>query len=592
MALVEGLEQIPAKEVQHRGITLRELDLDAALERHPQILLVDELAHSNAPGCRHLKRYQDVEELLRNGISVFTTVNVQHIEGLNDKIAAVTGISVQERFPDLMFDNADSVELIDIEPSDLIERLRAGKVYLPERAGTALANFFSQKNLAALREVALRRMVDRLNRKAERRSAGTAHVEASEDVLVYLTGEQGNVRAIRAAANLAESLHGSLTALVVTPSGGRSSDGAAAERLRSNIDLAEKLGAHVVTLHGDDVARLIAQYAASAGITQLVVGASRQRGLAERLRGSVASRLTRLSYGATVIIVLSGEVPARLKGFDSAGGLKPASADALKALAAVAAGTVAGWAVYGLGLGAPVVLMLYILSSLLFATRADSFSYAIFAALGSMLAYNFFFTAPRFTFQAYAPAASMIFAFLLMGTLIASSLTIRMRRQTIATARRAFRTEVLLESDRKLQACATVEECFEVAARQVIKILDRPVVMYLMGVHGRLGNPEVFDVTGSSGSDATRSALTSPEEAAVASWVAANGERAGATTDTLSEARCLYLPIRSRLRVLGVAGLVMEDDIEDFGAFEKNLLTAILDECGQVSGQLQAPSQR
>ena len=172
MALVDGLEQISPSTVQHRGISLREFDLDAVLARHPQIVLVDELAHTNAPGCRHRKRYQDVEELLRAGINVFTTVNVQHLEGLNDKIAAITHVSVAERIPDRIFDQAASVELVDIEPDDLIERLEAGKIYLPDRARTALGNFFSRKNLAALREIALRRMADRLTRKAECTEAG------------------------------------------------------------------------------------------------------------------------------------------------------------------------------------------------------------------------------------------------------------------------------------------------------------------------------------------------------------------------------------------------------------------------------------
>ena len=214
MALLDGLEQIPPLEVKHRGIKLREFDLDAVLKRRPQIVLVDEFAHTNAPGSRHKKRYQDVEELLRAGINVFTTVNVQHLEGLNDKIASITHVSVAERIPDRVFDEAASVELVDIEPDDLIERLEAGKIYVPDRARTALGNFFTQKNLAALREIALRRMADRLTRKAEHAETGK-RTRASEDVLVYVTHDSGIVKAIRTAANMAESYHGALTAVVV-----------------------------------------------------------------------------------------------------------------------------------------------------------------------------------------------------------------------------------------------------------------------------------------------------------------------------------------------------------------------------------------
>ena len=216
MALLDGLEQIPPLEVKHRGIKLREFDLDAVLKRRPQIVLVDEFAHTNAPGSRHKKRYQDVEELLRAGINVFT-VNVQHLEGLNDKIASITHVSVAERIPDRVFDEAASVELVDIEPDDLIERLEAGKIYVPDRARTALGNFFTQKNLAALREIALRRMADRLTRKAEHAETGK-RTRASEDVLVYVTHDSGIVKAIRTAANMAESYHGALTAVVVESS--------------------------------------------------------------------------------------------------------------------------------------------------------------------------------------------------------------------------------------------------------------------------------------------------------------------------------------------------------------------------------------
>lgn len=590
MALVDGLEQIAPIEASHRGITLREFDLDAALARHPQIVLVDELAHTNAPGCRHRKRYQDIEELLRAGISVFTTVNVQHLEGLNDKIAAITHVNVAERIPDRVFDQADSVELVDIEPNDLIERLEAGKIYLPERASVALANFFSQKNLAALREIALRRMADRLTRKAEERGT-TAHAEAGEDVLVYVTADAGNVKVVRAAANMAESLHGALTALVVESSESKRLDSQEHAQLRRNIDLAEELGAHVVTLHGDDVATLISQYSVTAGIAQLVIGSSSTgRGLL-RLRGDLVNRLTRLSYGATINVVPVKDLPAQLGRFRPATGFRLTSGDVAKAVCAVAVATGVGAVVYELGLGSPIILMIYMLTALLFATRAEGFFYAAFAALGSVFAYNFFFTIPRFTLHAYGLSYPVIFAFLLVGTLIASSLTIRMKRQAEGTARRAYRTEVLLESNRKLQAATTVQECFETAAAQIMKILDRPVVLYRYE-NRHLGPPRVFDVPGSGGGDATSSKLTAPEEAAVAAWVAANNERAGATTDTLLEARCLYLPIRAKDQVLGVAGLVMEADSEDFGAFEKNLLIAILDECGQAAEQISFTHER
>ncbi len=593
MALVEGLEQIPPLEVRHRSITLREFDLDAVLARHPQIVLVDEFAHTNAAGSRHKKRYQDIEELLRAGISVFTTVNVQHLEGLNDKIAAITHVNVRERIPDRVFDRADSVELVDIEPADLIERLEAGKIYLPERAGTALANFFSLKNLAALREIALRRMADRLTRKADRAQGGD-HVEAGEDVLVYVTHDAGNVKAVRAAANMAECCHGQLTAIIVQSPRAKELTAEQRGRLRSNSDLAEELGAHVVTLFGDDIAQVISQYAVSAGIAHIVVGSSPGQRTWLPGREELAARLMRMAHGAVVDVVPIRDLPAQYGRLREATGLYLTWGDVWKALASMAVATAVGLGVYALGLSSSVVLMLYLIVALLIATKADGFFYALIVSLGSVFAYNFFFTVPRFTFHAIGLNYPFVFAFLLLGTFTASSLAIRMKRQAEATTRRAYRMEVLLESSRKLQAADDVDTCFHYAAEQIVKLLDRSVVIYRLGDDGRLGPAQVHGPSGASANDANRAALSSPAEAGVAAWAASNSERAGATTDTLANARCLYLPIRSKDAVFGVAGVAVDgrEDDDDFGAFEKNLLLMIVDECGQAAEQITFANER
>lgn len=605
LALLDGLAVLPPKSVRHRGIVLREFDLDAALARRPQIVLVDELAHSNAPGCRHRKRYQDVEELLRAGIDVYTTVNVQHLEGLNDKIAAVTAVAPSERIPDRIFDAADSVEIVDVEPADLIERLRAGKIYAPERVGVALAHFFSRPNLAALREIALRRAADRLTRA----STGSAvpHAAGGEDVLVLVTGDAAAPRVIRTAAGLAEAFHGSCTALVVEPGSDREGDraagtlasvpasapaGAADGKARAVV-LAEELGARVVTLTGDDPVQPLALYAATAGIRRIVVPATTKR-RALFSRGDVAARLMRAAPEAVVTAVPAVDAPSVLERLHAYAGFRPTAADAARAAAAVALATAAGAVAWAASPTTSVILMIYLLVALLLATRADGFLYAVLAALGSVVAYNFFFTAPRFTFHAYGLSAPVIFAFLLVGTLGASSLAIRLKRQAATAARRSYRTEVLLESSRKFQAAGSLGACLETAAAQVVKILDRPVVIYQADASavGGLLPPRVFDVPGTGGGDAEAAALTAPGEAAVAAWVAANGEPAGATTDTLRETRCLYLPIGAKERVFGVAGLVMDADGEDFGSFERNLLVALLDECGQAALGLALAAER
>ena len=277
MALLEGLEVLPTKTVTYKGISLKEFDLDGALARHPQLLLVDELAHTNAAGSRHTKRYQDIQELLRAGINVYTTVNVQHLESLNDVVASITGISVSERVPDNVFDSAYQVEVVDLEPADLLERLREGKIYRGPQAAQALDHFFSLKNLASLREIALRRTADQL--ESSPRFQGEVKPKAGEHILICLSGAPSNAKVIRTAARMAKAFHGAFTALFVETSDFASQSEQDRKRLRDHVHLAEELGARIATAYGDDPAVQIAEYARISGISKVVLGRSpRKRG--------------------------------------------------------------------------------------------------------------------------------------------------------------------------------------------------------------------------------------------------------------------------------------------------------------------------
>lgn len=272
-ALLQGLKVIPPRTVLYNGIELREFDVDTALRQHPRLILVDELAHSNAEGCRNKKRYQDVAELLRAGIDVYTTVNVQHIESLNDIVASITGVSVRERIPDSVFDRAAQVELVDIEPPELIERLNEGRIYKESQAQRALSNFFSAENLTALREIALRRCADRVNRMAESakvQSNGDYYTD--EHIMVCLSSSPTNPKIIRTAARMAQAFHAQFTALFVETSDFKSMSEENVARLRENIRLAQQLGASVETTCGDDVAFQIAEYARISGVSKIVVG--------------------------------------------------------------------------------------------------------------------------------------------------------------------------------------------------------------------------------------------------------------------------------------------------------------------------------
>ena len=271
LALLQGLEVLPCREIDYRGIKLKEFDLDQALQRKPQLILVDELAHNNAPGCRHAKRYQDVEELLQAGINVYTTVNVQHLESLNDLVSSITGIAVHERIPDRIFDRANQVELVDIEPDELVKRLQAGKVYQERQAKQALQNFFTVENLAALREIAMRRTADQLNRTALQEGREKS-AKAGEHILICLSSSPSNPKVIRTAARMAEAFHSGFTALFVQTPETKELSGDNLKRLRSNLHLAEQLGAQISTVYGTDPAVQIAEYARVSGVTKIVMG--------------------------------------------------------------------------------------------------------------------------------------------------------------------------------------------------------------------------------------------------------------------------------------------------------------------------------
>ncbi len=271
MKLMEGLEQLRPLYVSYKNIVLHELDLDGALKRRPQLILVDELAHTNAKGCRHIKRYQDIEELLKAGIDVYTTVNVQHLESLNDIVQSITGVQVRERIPDFVFDQADEVELVDIEPrKSFLSGLEKGKIYKTRQAGRAMENFFTVGNLTALREIALRRTADQVNQKTEKMRAENKDSEfyTGEHILVCLSPSPSNVKVIRAGARMAKAFKGKFTAVHVEVPG---SDGISDEddaRLQMNERLAQQLGAKVVTLYGGDITKQIAEYARVSGVSK------------------------------------------------------------------------------------------------------------------------------------------------------------------------------------------------------------------------------------------------------------------------------------------------------------------------------------
>lgn len=293
----EGLEKVPPLLVPYKGIDLRELDLDAVLRRKPQLVLVDELAHTNAAGMRHRKRYEDIEEILDAGIDVYTTVNIQHLESLNDIVGSITGIHVRERVPDKIFDSADQVKLVDIEPDILIERLKEGKIYKAVQAERALQNFFAKDKLIALREIALRRMADKVNRLAilehiQNESGENGEYYQGEHIMTCISAAPSCKKVIRSASRMAYAFHAKFTALYVETTALQNAEPAVKKARDENIHLAEALGAKVVTVFGDDIAFQIAEYARVSSVTKLVLGRTNHRILLGQKKGTLTDQIS------------------------------------------------------------------------------------------------------------------------------------------------------------------------------------------------------------------------------------------------------------------------------------------------------------
>lgn len=582
-ALLEGLEVLPVRKFVQSGIELSEFDVNAALARHPQLILVDELAHTNAEGCHNKKRYQDVQELLRAGIDVYTTVNVQHIESLCDMVAAITGVTVRERIPDSVFDSASQVELVDIEPQELIARFREGKVYNETQAKRALTNFFSVENLTALREIALRRCADRINRISEAaKDRGDYYTD--EHILVCLSSSPTNPKIIRTAARMAQAFHGSFTALFVeTPDFSEMSTENRA-RLRENIHLAEQLGASIETSYGEDAAFQIAEFARLSGVSKIVIG----RYNARRKRAFDAPTLTEqlIAYAPNLDIYIIPNRPVeryREKNPKKAHG-KFLPSDLFKSLGILAGVTGTGFAFYALGFGESNIITVYILGVLLTAVLTSMRVYSIISSAVSVLVFNFFFADPRFTLNAYGTGYPATFLIMFLAALISGNLAMRIKEQAKLSAQTAFRTKVMLDTNQALQRANGQDEIISVTANQLKKLLDRDVVFYPVQ-NGALASPLFFPRAEDEGSG-----CLSENENAVAAWVFQNNKRAGATTDTLSSAECLYLAVRIGKNVYGVAGVVMGAD--PLEASENSILLSILGECAMALENEQIASER
>ena len=565
-ALMEGLEILGSRSVPLGGTILREFDIDAALMRRPQLILVDEYAHTNAPGCRHARRYQDVQELLAAGIDVYTTVNVQHIESLNDTVSSITALPVRERIPDSVFDQADQVELVDMEPAELVERLSGGNASMAGSLPTL-------QNLTALRELALRRCADRvtlLTQSARVQDGGDYHTD--EHILVCLSSSPANAKIIRTAARMARAFRGSFTALFVETPGTASMRAEDKRRLQENMRLARQLGAAIETVYGEDVPFQIAEFARLSGVSKIVIGRSTaaRRGifgkppLTERLIANAPNLDIHVIPDASLG---TGYQAQKKKGRIEAMPMR----DVFKSIAVLLAATLLGCGIDMLGFTEANIIAVYILGVLIISVISANPLSGVLASIVSVLVFNFFFTSPRLTFHFDNPDYFVTFSIMFMVTLLSGSLATRLKENARQSAHAAYRTKILFETNQLLQKETEEPAVINAAAGQIRKLLNKDLVIYLSD-GSTLSEPTVFRTEDSSGTD-----LVSESERAVAQWVLRNNKHAGATTDTLSGANGLYLSIRVNRHVCGVVGIAMDGTGLD--SFENSILLSILGEC-------------
>ncbi|MCW5941967.1 MAG: sensor histidine kinase KdpD [Fimbriimonadaceae bacterium] len=543
--LAIGIERLPLREGQYRSVTIREFDLDAALQRRPEVLLVDELAHTNAPGSRHAKRWQDIVELLDAGVSVRTTVNIQHVESLRDVVAQVTGVSVQETVPDSFFDVADEVELVDLPPDELHKRLEEGKVYVPEKVDQAILGFFRRSNLLALRELALRHTAERVDE--EMRQIRTLQDvrepwHTRQRILVYVEPNRMAPRVVRAARRLASDLHADLVAVrVESPGQGVSSDAGRAE-LEAALALAENLGVRTVALAGEDVVAEVIRYAQSENVTTIVVGKAVRRRWLDMVFGSVTDRLIRACGEIDVMVITGAEesgnpLLVRRKP-------EPSTWQSYAAtLGILALCTTIGFLMVR-RFDLANIVMVYLLGVAVISVRYGRRESLLGAVLGVAL-FDVCFVPPHGTFAVTDAQYVVTFGVMLVVSVLISSLTLRLKEQTRSTLKQERETAALYEVSRQLASSRKREEMAAIAARKAALITGAEAVVFAKGDEGR---PQVLSPSATGyESDA--------KELGVVGWVFDHGRPAGTGTDTLSGAVGMYLPLMGSEGCVGVLGL-------------------------------------
>lgn len=578
--LTYGLEKIPTKEVLYKGHHFSEFDLDKALDRHPQLILVDELAHTNAPTSRHKKRYSDIEELLRAGIDVYTTVNVQHIESLHDVVESITKVKVNERIPDYIFNDADDVKLIDVDINDLIERLKQGKIYSKTQAKRALENFFIKDNLIALREISLRKCADRINLYAKDENKQFL----KEKILVCLGTSPTNQKVIRTASKMAQAFHGEFTALYVENSDSQELDLKAFQQLEKNISLAKELQANIVSTYGDDIAYQISQYAKTAGVSKLVLGRSYQKKSIFN-KPTIVDKLTKLSPNLDIYIIPdnnSSKQNLNSVKYQYQNFFRFSTRDSCISIITLLIITILAYFAQIAGFDITTIILLYVLSSCIIGSLTLLPIYSFIIPFINVCLINYLFFDPKYSLELISSEYVMVLIVMIVVSFIINVLNFKLKKEKNSASLRAYSMEVLLETSQKLQQAKTYNDVMKETCVQLNKWLKRIIIFYPIN-RKMLDKPYIYNPNNLL--DDSNIFLTEKERT-VAKWVYLNNKNAGPTTSTLQEAKALYLSIRRNDKIYGVIGIDMISN-KTLSQYEKNLIKTILNEVSLAMDSLE-----
>ena len=541
-ALLYGMELLPRQRIGYRGHTLEEFDLNAALAAHPPLILVDELAHANAPGCRHPKRWQDVEELLEHGLDVWTTLNVQHLESLNDIVAQITGVRVRETVPDAVLAKAQSVILVDLPPEDLRQRLKEGKVYLPRQAEWAGENFFRPGNLNALRELALRQTANRVNTEVLIYRTGHA-IETTwpttERILVCVGPSPSSATLVRAAKRMADSLHADWHALFIQ----NRPEGIPTARAMDNLRLAQELGAQPHVLTGVDVARLVVGFARQHNVTRIVIGKPLRRTFLDFFRGSPVDQLVRESGEIDIHVIKGQDTRHPLSHPPHRGDARKGWQDLPAGLGIVAActGTCFGMYPYFEVANLIMVYLVGVMAASVWLSRRAS----LLVSMLSVLAFDFCFVPPRFSFSVADAGYIVTFAVMLLAALVQSSMTSRIKAQADSAVQLERQASELSDFSRNLATTRGADNLLRVAREHILRIFGCTAFVLLPNSDGKLERVFVSE----------DEETLADKDVGVAQWVFDNGKPAGLSTQTLAESDALFLPLPGTEAILGVMGL-------------------------------------